>query len=438
MNCPACGEVCRCFSEPPPTASQRWKPDAESLSASAPSLVRAQGGLVEPHLVDPESSDLSEQRFVASLDVQGEPAAPGVSGESAAATLEPEQQDSPLAEAGAPPADQDPAAWREELAARLTRYRARRKPRPPRYPSLRLAFDAPLHGSTTPDSAASAGYAFDSTSNALALDSLTLDGPGKDGLIQDRLAEALLASPSASAVSPPRVSSAEETFPPPKGQSPVPVGAKIIEFPRSFGMAPPTSINELAEPVIDRPRILEVPEVAPPPPALGGITMEAAHQPGNEKRPGIDIPLQSAPLARRIVATVVDGLIISSASAIFGFIFWKVAAVRPPLAQLLGLAAGVPCVFWAAYQYLMVVHSASTPGVRVAGLELARFDGTPPNRRLRRWRVLASYLSAASLGMGYAWLFLDEDALCWHDRATHTYFAPQSKRREKAKSNSPA
>jgi len=38
--------------------------------------------------------------------------------------------------------------------------------------------------------------------------------------------------------------------------------------------------------------------------------------------------------------------------------------------------------------------------------------------------VLASYLSAASLGMGYAWVFLDEDVLCWHDRTTHTYLAP--------------
>jgi hypothetical protein len=28
--------------------------------------------------------------------------------------------------------------------------------------------------------------------------------------------------------------------------------------------------------------------------------------------------------------------------------------------------------------------------------------------------------------MGYAWVFLDEDALCWHDRITHTYLAPVS------------
>jgi len=200
--------------------------------------------------------------------------------------------------------------------------------------------------------------------------------------------------------------------------------AKILEFPR---FTPPTTPpDELADAVIDRPRILEAPELAPPPPALGGITIEAAQQAKDEKRPGIDIPLQSAPLARRIVAAAADGLIVAAASALFGFVFWKVAGIRPPRLQLLGLAAGLPCLLWAAYQYLLLVYSGSTPGLRMAGLELARFDGTRTNRRLRRWRVFASYLSAISLAMGYAWVFLDEDALCWHDRITHTFLAPNT------------
>ena len=91
----------------------------------------------------------------------------------------------------------------------------------------------------------------------------------------------------------------------------------------------------------------------------------------------------------------------------------------------MALAAGLSGVFWAAYQYLLLVYSGSTPGLRLVQLELARFDGSPALRRLRRWRVLASFLSAFSLGMGYAWVFLDEDALCWHDRITHTYLAPK-------------
>jgi hypothetical protein len=209
-------------------------------------------------------------------------------------------------------------------------------------------------------------------------------------------------------------------------QTPLAPTAKIIEFPRSWTPTP-APLDELAEPVLDRdrPRILEAPEVVPPPPALGGITIEPAQQPELEKRPGIDIPLQSAPLARRVFAAAIDGIIVVVAGVLFGFIFWKLTAIRPPRLQIMGLAAGLSGLFWAAYQYLLLTYSDTTPGLLLAQLELARFDGSPAGRRLRRWRVLASFLSAASLGMGYAWVFLDEDALCWHDRITHTYLAPK-------------
>ena len=156
--------------------------------------------------------------------------------------------------------------------------------------------------------------------------------------------------------------------------------------------------------------------------------MEAAAPKDVHRQPGIDIPLQAASLPRRLAAAMVDGVIVLLATGLFGWIFWKVTGIRPPQYQLLGLAVAIPCVLWAAYQYLLLVYAATTPGLRIAGLALARFDGTPANRRLRRWRVLASYLAAVSLGMGYVWVFLDEDALCWHDRITHTYLAPTTTR----------
>jgi uncharacterized RDD family membrane protein YckC len=168
--------------------------------------------------------------------------------------------------------------------------------------------------------------------------------------------------------------------------------------------------------------------MAPPPPALGGITIEPAEPQEIEKRPGIDFPLQTGSLTRRASAALIDGLVVGVATAMFGFVFWKVAHVRPPGTQLVSLGLGVPVVFWSVYQYLLVVYSGRTFGLMAAGLELARFDGSRPRRSARRWRILASYLSAASLGMGYVWVFLDEDQLCWHDRITHTYLAPRKKR----------
>jgi uncharacterized RDD family membrane protein YckC len=304
-------------------------------------------------------------------------------------------------------------AWRDELSARVNRYRARRKVRPPHYPSLTLRFEA-FESATSANAVVGSGppSTFEAVSNhALALDGMRQAPSAEaEAEAQSRQANAAEAAP---AVRHPARSSG--------GQA----SAKIIEFP-GFAWGPPVPPpDQLAEPVSGRPRILDVPEVEPPPPALGGITIEAVEREEAEKRPGIDVPLQSARFGSRVMAAIVDGAIIAGASGLFGYIFWKVAAMRPPLGQMMGLAIGIPFVFWAAYQYLLIVYAANTPGVRVARLELARFDGTSPNRSLRRWRVLAAWLSAVSLGMGYLWVFLDEDGLCWHDRITHTYFAPK-------------
>ena len=311
------------------------------------------------------------------------------------------------AESAAPAAvnAQSEAAWRDELSARLTRYRSRRKAPPPRYPSLKLPFEA-VQNSSRSATELSNFQSFDSNQ------ALALDGSQHERAIFEEIPQADIAP----------------VAPQPKPTERGPrSSAKIIEFP-GFAWGPPTPPpDQLAEPVFDKPRILEVPEVTPPPPALGGITIEPSPPKEIEKRLGIDIPLQSAPLGLRLAASLIDALLIAAASALFAFIFWKVTAFRPPQLQLFSIAAGIPCLFWAAYQYLLIVYSGSTPGLRLAGLELTRFDGTSTTRSLRCWRVLASYLSAASLGMGYAWLFLDEDALCWHDRITHTYLSPRKR-----------
>jgi hypothetical protein len=396
MNCPQCGgiladealpgEICRCQSEPPP---------AESTTSSG------------AHSASLNSQSVSEGASAINCSVEQELASQPV-----------EANESNPSSVPVPPPEPQSDAWRDELSLRLDRFRARRKMRPPRYPSLTLKFgpvEPPLHEDRANDSTTkpSSPDSFETVSEqALALSEMRPSLFEPKPIENEGLRRSQDESPS----------------------RPASASAKIIEFPRpsrepaaweslTWGPPPPPP-DQLAEPVGDRPRILDVPEIVPPEPALGGITIEPAESREAEKRPGIDFPLQSASLPRRLFAAVVDGLIIALASAMFGFIFWKVTAIRPPLSQIVAFSAALPCLLWAAYQYLMIVYASTTPGLRLAGLQLTRFDGTATTRSLRRWRVFASYLSAASLGMGYAWVFLDEDILCWHDRTTHTYFAP--------------
>ena len=298
-----------------------------------------------------------------------------------------------------PPADAmaDPVAapegsgdyWRDEVASRLERYRARRKPRAPRYPSLRLPFDAA-------DSWVPLSQSALAVSAAAAAPEVATAAP------MEQLAPHLVEP----------VSAAVELEP----------YTNLIEFPRS-AVVPLHYGNELAEPVLDRPRIVEAPEVLPPPPALGGILMEPAAPREPERRHAAEIASPVASLGQRLLAGLFDVVVILGALAGFAAMFVWVNPDRPPLAVILTAAGTVAVVLWTAYRFLFIVSTGSTPGLLVNRLKLVRFDGTAPSRRLRRWRVLASYMSALALGLGYLWSILDEDGLCWHDRITRTHIS---------------
>src|ERR1700693_349729 len=109
MPCALCGDICRCSSDAPSAASPRWLPEADvpaTTPRSEPIPKAADTLAPHPGLDSFTSGNRdSDQRTPAEL------------------------------------APADSVAWRKEVASRLNRYQARRKPRPPRYPSLRLRFE---------------------------------------------------------------------------------------------------------------------------------------------------------------------------------------------------------------------------------------------------------------------------------------------------------
>jgi len=357
-------------------------------------------------LIDPEAYDASEQQFSVSLErtsttqrfvVKQEPTSSRENQSSAdqefdsSGDHETAEAITPEFDAGPPQPDplgqEGPSSWRDEVAARLDNYRARRRPRGPRYPSMRLKFGPG-----------------DSPAVTLAQrQSVALESSICTDSVVTTAAPIAYAAPAASPMEP---------------------SAKIIEFPRpSASIQKP--FDELAEPVLDRPRILEAPDLLPPPPALGGILLEEVTESPDERRPGFEVPLQPASMTRRVLAVATDAVLVILAFTAFGYIFLKLTPTVPPLTQAAGISIVLLGLIWMGYQYLLLVHAGSTPGLKLAKLELSRFDGSSVPRKIRRWRVLASVLSGVSVGLGYAWCFLDEDQLCWHDRITRTYMAPK-------------
>jgi uncharacterized RDD family membrane protein YckC len=292
-------------------------------------------------------------------------------------------------------------SWRVELAARLDRYRTRRKPRTPRYPSLLLPFDAPQSWSRTvpPDGSESITAVIE---RASADQDVAFHRNEDSEAVGEQSSYPYLEQASSSDQS-----------------------AKVIEFPR-YAAIPVFSSSELADPIFDRPRIVEAPEILPPPPALGGMLIEPAHR---ESVDTADPPAASASIARRALAALVDGVILTTALAGFAVIFLRLNpslnptlnSIRGPLPLLAAALGTIAVLLWMTYEFLFVVYTGSTPGLRAARLRLATFDGSPLNRRARRWRVLASFLSASSAALGYLWCVLDRDGLCWHDRITRTH-----------------
>lgn len=203
---------------------------------------------------------------------------------------------------------------------------------------------------------------------------------------------------------------------------------KIIEFPKPVSppffpreRIPDPEDLELAGPVLDGPRILDAPE--PPAeqmdllPAFADIQLEAEAGP----RSDVDLPPQPALLSHRIFAGVVDVIIVLMAAAGFAMTFLAMAnrLPQPRLIFLYGLI--VFAGLWLLYQYLFLVYGSATVGMHLAQLELCTFKGGAVSLSSRRWRALASVLSAFALGLGFAWAFVDEDTLGWHDRMTQTY-----------------
>jgi uncharacterized RDD family membrane protein YckC len=349
----------------------------------------------EPSLIDPEAYDASEQKFAASLERRSAHSI----GEPGDDTVGAAEERTSLGAYGAGDQNQEklpsnstslrtagPEAWRAEVTARLDSYRARRRPRAPRYPSLQLKFED------------------DERALAPSTVSRERSTPEVEGREEDKKSDPSPVSEPKSAKALPESS------------------ARVLPFRRTTPV-PPRPLEELAEPLQLFPRILDVPELAPIPPALGGILMEPEIEEAPVKRPGIEIPLYSASISRRILAALGDGLIVLVAFALFSYIFVRITGGLPPWTQAAEMSALILGILWASYQYLLLTYAGTTPGLKLAFLRLSRFDGDVAARHTRRWRALVSLLSALSLGLGYAWCLLDEDQLCWHDRMTKTHLA---------------
>ena len=215
-----------------------------------------------------------------------------------------------------------------------------------------------------------------------------------------------------------------------------PLAVNLIEFPRELVAARKLRprlaegpLRETAKDELDQLRIFEVaPESISQTVNIGAtpadwspirLDNEASTDEGESVSP--QIPLKTAPLEDRIMAGIFDLALIISAFAIFVLVFVACTA-HPPSGKPALVAAGLVLAgFGLLYQYLFFKYAEGTPGMRYAKIALCTFEDENPTRKAMCMRVLYVLLSAAPLGLGFAWAWFDPDRLTWHDRLSRIY-----------------
>ena len=215
-----------------------------------------------------------------------------------------------------------------------------------------------------------------------------------------------------------------------------PLAVNLIEFPRELvaarKMRPRLAegpLREASQDELDQLRIFEVaPEsisqtvnIGATPADWSPIRLDNGALTDGGESASPQIPLKTAALEDRIMAGIFDLALIVSAFAIFVLVFVACTA-HPPSGKPALVAAGLVLAgFGLLYQYLFFKYSEGTPGMRYAKIALCTFEDENPTRRAMCTRVLYVLLSAAPLGLGFAWAWFDPDRLTWHDRLSRIY-----------------
>jgi uncharacterized RDD family membrane protein YckC len=132
-------------------------------------------------------------------------------------------------------------------------------------------------------------------------------------------------------------------------------------------------------------------------------------------------PLRTAPLEDRLMAGIFDFALVLAAFALFILVF-AACTTHPPTGKPALLGAGLVLAgFFLLYQYLFFKFADGTPGMRYAKIALCTFKDENPTRQAMCRRVFFLFLSAAPLGLGFAWAWFDPDRLGWHDRLSGIY-----------------
>ena len=133
--------------------------------------------------------------------------------------------------------------------------------------------------------------------------------------------------------------------------------------------------------------------------------------------------LPKAPLGRRFLAGMLDGLVLLVAAGLFALIFWRAGGRISPQPLNFGVVGFITALSLMAYFGVFTALTSTTPGLLWLGIEVRTLDGAGPTATHAFWRAFGYLVSTSALMLGFVWALVDSDGLTWHDRMSGTFLA---------------
>jgi uncharacterized RDD family membrane protein YckC len=131
-----------------------------------------------------------------------------------------------------------------------------------------------------------------------------------------------------------------------------------------------------------------------------------------------------APMGRRLLAGLVDGLVLLFGGGLFTLIFLFAGGHLTPVPPNLAVLAVIAFIFVWSYFGIFTALTFSTPGQTWMGIEVRNMEGWPPAPRESFLRAFGYLVSLSAFMLGFLWALVDSDSLTWHDRISGTFLTP--------------
>ena len=130
--------------------------------------------------------------------------------------------------------------------------------------------------------------------------------------------------------------------------------------------------------------------------------------------PFMAAPMYYASFLERLVATLIDGVILFAISFGVSLVFNMI--------DLASLGTILTLILSIGYSIFFIGTSGATPGKKVMHIKVIKTTGEKPNfidAFLRE--VIGKFVSGLILYIGFLWMLWDDHKQCLHDKIAHTY-----------------